>query len=156
MINEVEAYVQNDPASHSYRGRTPRNASMFGPPGRAYVYLCYGVHWCLNVVTGPAGEGEAVLVRGGVVRSGEATIRNRRPKATTVRSLTDGPGKLTAALGIDRTFDGADFLSSASPVRLVVPRAEAAIQWKETPRIGISVAQERLWRFVAANPDDLV
>lgn len=156
VLTEVEAYVQNDPASHSFRGPTPRNAAMFGPPGRAYVYLCYGVHWCINVVTGPVGAGEAVLLRGGVVQRGEALIRERRPKATTARSLTDGPGKLTAALGIDRTFDRADFLGRGSAVRLVSTSRADPVRWSATTRIGISVAQERMWRFVATGPDELL
>ncbi len=152
VITEVEAYLETDPASHTFRGRTPRNAVMFGPPGRSYVYLSYGMHWCINVVTGRLGDGEAVLLRGGVVTRGESVMRKRRPKATSRASLTNGPGKLTAALGIDRRHNDVDLLSSAAPVRLVGTAMNRTVAWSATPRIGISVAQDRLWRFVV---DDL-
>ena len=151
VLCEVEAYLETDPASHSFRGPTARNASMFGPPGRAYVYRCYGIHWCLNVVTGPLGSGEAVLLRGGVVTHGEHLMRERRPKATTTRSLTNGPGKLTAALGIDGTVDGTDLLGGSSPVRLV--GVVGAMSFAATPRIGISVARDVPWRFISMAMD---
>lgn len=151
VLTEVEAYVEADPASHSYRGQTPRNAAMFGPPGRAYVYLCYGIHWCINVVTGPPGSGEAVLIRAGVVTRGEALVRQRRPKVTNHVSLTNGPGKLTAALGIDRSYDGTDLLLRRSPARLVSSGASDPVSWLATPRIGISVGRDRPWRFVASD-----
>lgn len=152
VITEVEAYLQTDPASHAFRGLTPRNAVMFGPPGRSYVYLCYGMHWCINVVTGHLGAGEAVLLRGGVATRGESLMRARRLKATTRASLTNGPGKLTAALGIDRRHNDVDLLSGAAPVRLIGTSMNRTVEWSATPRIGISVAQDRLWRFVVNDP----
>ena len=152
VITEVEAYVQKDPASHSYRGPTARNAVMFGPAGRSYVYLSYGMHWCLNVVTGQTGIGEAVLLRGGVVTRGEPIMRERRPKAKSQESLTNGPGKLTAALGIDRRHNDVDLLNGAAPVRLIGTSMNLTVGWTATPRIGISVAQDSLWRFVVNDP----
>ena len=152
VITEVEAYVESDPASHTFRGRTPRNSVMFGPPGRSYVYLCYGMHWCINVVTGQVGAGEAVLLRGGMATRGEAFMRARRPRATSLRSLSNGPGKLTAALGIDRRHNDLDLLSGAAPVRLIGSSMNRRVEWSATPRIGISAAQERPWRFVVNDP----
>ncbi len=152
VITEVEAYVQTDPASHSFRGRTPRNAVMFGPPGRSYVYLSYGIHWCINVVTGQVGEGEAVLLRGGVATRGESLMRERRPKATSRASLTNGPGKLTAALGIDLSHSGVDLLRADAPVRLIGTPMNRTLEWSAAPRIGISVARDRLWRFFVSDP----
>ena len=152
VITEVEAYIQTDPASHTFRGHTPRNAVMFGPPGRSYVYLSYGMHWCLNVVTGQTGNGEAVLLRAGVATRGESLMRARRPKATSRESLTNGPGKLTAALGIDRRHNDVDLLNGAAPVRLIGTSMNRAVGWTATPRIGISVAQDSLWRFVVNDP----
>ena len=136
VITEVEAYVESDPASHTFRGPTPRNSVMFGPPGRSYVYLCYGMHWCINVVTGQVGAGEAVLLRGGVATRGEALMRARRPRATSLRSLSNGPGKLTAALGIDRRHNDLDLLSGAAPVRLIGTSMNRRVEWSATPRIG--------------------
>ncbi len=125
-ITEVEAYTADDPASHSYRGMTARNRSMFGPPGRLYVYLIYGIHHCLNVVTGAEGDGQAVLIRGAVVEG----LDPRR---------TDGPGKLALALGVDRRADGspADVRDDGLPAGAV----------RTTPRIGITRAVElpRRW-----------
>jgi DNA-3-methyladenine glycosylase len=111
-ITEVEAYGgPEDSASHARHGRTPRNAPMWGPPGRAYLYLCYGVHWMLNVVTGPAGEAAAVLIRSAEVISGlEAVLQRRRAPRATPR-LCAGPGKVAQALGLDKAFDGQDLLA---------------------------------------------
>ena len=130
-ITEVEAYTQDDPASHSFRGLTARNAVMFGPPGRLYVYFIYGMHHCANVVTGPEGDGQAVLIRSVVVDG----IDPRR---------TSGPGRLTKALAIDRTRDGAEtvILDDGAPV----PVASV------TPRIGISSAVDWPRRWVAPWP----
>ena len=126
-ICEVEAYTQDDPASHSWRGPTARNAAMFGPPGRLYVYFVYGMHHCVNVVTGRDGDGQAVLIRAVVVDG----VPPRR---------TDGPGKLTKVLGIDRAFDGRDavVLDDGAPVPTVEPG----------PRVGITRAVDwpRRWR----------
>lgn len=132
-ITEVEAYTQDDPASHSFRGLTQRNATMFGPPGRLYVYFIYGMHHCVNLVTGREGDGQAVLVRAVVVPG----VPVRR---------TDGPGKLTRLLGIDRDHDGVEavVLDDGAPV----PEAEI------TPRIGITRAVDwpRRWRAPWPSP----
>jgi DNA-3-methyladenine glycosylase len=104
-IVEVEAYTSDDPASHCYRGRTPRNAVMFGPPGRLYVYFSYGMHHCVNIVTGDDGDGQAVLLRAVEPIDGVDVMRSRRG-AVPHRSLADGPGKLTQALGLDLTDNG--------------------------------------------------
>jgi DNA-3-methyladenine glycosylase len=143
-IVEVEAYEPGDPASHSYRGRTARNAAMFGPPGHLYVYRSYGVHWCANVTCGPEGTGAAVLLRALDPTVGLDAMRRRRAVADP-RLLCSGPGRLTQALGIDSSHDGADL--SAPPFGLVPP--ERAVPYVATPRIGISRAVELPWRFVA-------
>jgi DNA-3-methyladenine glycosylase len=125
-IVEVEAYTQDDPASHSFRGPTPRNSVMFGPAGHWYVYLVYGLHLCLNVVTGAEGDGQAVLIRGVLV--------DDRPA-----SATNGPGKLTKVLGIDRTWNG-------QPVS-ILDFGQRVTDPLVTPRIGISAAVDwpRRW-----------
>jgi DNA-3-methyladenine glycosylase len=150
-LNETEAYTADDPASHSFRGRTPRNASMFGGPGRLYVYFTYGMHWCLNVVTGSVGTGEAVLLRGGTVVTGIDTVRARRTRAgrpVADRDLVNGPAKLCQATAIDRHFDGMDLCAPRSSVRIqhdgAVPRTTQSV------RVGISVGTDRPWRFVDA------
>ena len=145
-IEEVEAYGgADDPASHAYRGRTNRNASMFGEAGTLYVYRSYGVHWCANVVTGRQGEGRAVLLRGGVPTEGLAILEARRGR---VDHLTDGPGRLCQALAINGDHDGISLLNG--PVRLRPPTSPLAGAVVATPRIGISKATERLWRFTLA------
>ncbi len=141
-LTEVEAYAPDDPAAHSFNGRTPRNATMFGPPGHLYVYLSYGIHWCANVVVGKEGDASAVLLRGGEPLTGRATMIERRGRE---QNLTDGPGKLCQALGIDGSFDGGPL----SGPRVWLEPGEAPSHYEATPRIGISKATERLWRFVA-------
>lgn len=140
-IEEVEAYTADDPASHSATGRSLRNASMFGPAGTAYVYLSYGIHWCLNVVTGPTGDGQAVLLRGARVVEGRRTVVERRGRAD---HLTDGPGKLCQALGITGHQDGID-LTASSELRLIRQPSRPVVA---TPRIGISKATDRPWRWL--------
>ena len=147
-IVEVECYRQDDPASHSFRGPTPRAAVMFGPPGRLYVYRSYGIHWCANVVCEPEGIGAAVLVRAVAPRFGIDRMRERRG-AVPDRTLAAGPGRLCQALGIDGTMNGSQV--NEGPVRILA--GEPVRQVLTGPRIGISVATERPWRFgVAGSP----
>ena len=146
-LTEVEAYSGEgeDPASHAHRGPTPRAAIMFGPPGRLYVYFSYGVHWCANVVVGPAGRASAVLLRAGEVVAGEPLARSRRPAARTPRDLAGGPARLTQALAIGRADLGTDLLAPSSPVRLHAGSPPVAVS--AGPRVGISCATELPWRF---------
>jgi DNA-3-methyladenine glycosylase len=152
-LTEVEAYsgAGEDPASHAHRGPTPRAAIMFGPPGRLYVYLSYGMHWCANVVVGPDGRGSAVLLRAGEVAAGEALARVRRPAARAVRDLARGPARLTQALAIGPDDRGADLLDPSSSVRLHAGPPPAALS--AGPRVGISVATDLPWRFWDAASD---
>lgn len=139
-IVEVEAYAgPEDLAAHSARGLTRRNRVMFGPPGHLYVYLIYGLHHCLNVVTGPGTKPEAVLVRAVELETGLATARERRgPRVPDVR-LASGPGNVARALGVDRDLDGADLL--AGPVR-IEPRTGAEPRIAAGPRVGVDYAGE--------------
>jgi len=117
-IVEVEAYCgADDPGSHAFRRRTPRNETMFGPPGHLYVYFSYGNHWCMNAVTGPGVQPHAVLLRAAAPLAGVDTMRARRPAARRDRDLTAGPGRLGQAFGIDRGFDGTDLVRGA--IRIV-------------------------------------
>ena len=147
-IVETEAYDQSDPASHTHRGPTPGNATMFGRAGHAYVYFTYGMHHCVNVVCGQVGHGAAVLLRAGRVLSGHDVVRPRRPAARADRALADGPAKLTVAVGLDRTWDGTDLCDVAGPLWLatddvVVPRRRIATG----PRVGVRLAADRPWRY---------
>lgn len=152
-IIEVEAYAgAADPASHAFGGRTRRNATMFGHPGHLYVYFSYGVHWCANVVTGVEGEASAVLLRALDPVAGLALMRAARwsaQKRQVDRDLCRGPGRLCQALGVDGSFDGTD-LTGGGPLWLAddgtVPPARPAV----SPRVGISTATDRLWRFAVA------
>ncbi len=149
LLNEVEAYDgADDPASHAYKGPTARNASMFAAPGTAYVYRSYGLHWCLNVATGPKGTGSAVLLRGGSVIEGEAVVVRRRGRRD---HLADGPGKLAQALGVTRDLVDGTSLLGGGPVSISGPR-EGEGMIVATPRVGITKAAERPWRFVLAQP----
>lgn len=153
-IVEVEAYGgAQDPASHAFRGQTARNASMFGLPGHLYVYRSYGIHWCANVVTGPAGRGEAVLVRAGAVIDGIEQARALRPAARRDVDLARGPGRLCAALAITGDHDGADLLDPSSAVTLHLDPSCTPVVGSSA-RVGISKAVERPWRwFVVGNPN---
>lgn len=144
-ITEVEAYSEEDPASHSYGGMRPRTAVMFGQPGALYVYRSYGVHWCANVVCGPPNHGAAVLLRGGMPKRGTPVMRDRRQGR---EPLTVGPGNLTQALAITGAHNGLQLFSSRSEVTLRPgPPPESFLI---TPRIGITKAADRPWRFVAS------
>ncbi len=142
LLTEVEAYEPDDEASHSFRGITSRNASMFASPGTLYVYRSYGIHWCMNVTVGPAGRGSAVLLRSGRPVEGRKEMERRRGR---LDHLTDGPGKLAQALGVDGSADGTNVFDG--PVVLGM-EAESGGVVEATPRIGISKAVERPWRFV--------
>ena len=143
FIDEVEAYAgPDDPASHAFRGRTPRNESMFGLAGTVYVYRSYGIHWCMNVVVAEVGTPHAVLIRGGVPAAGVAEMERRRGRAD---HLADGPGKLCQALGVIGSHDGTSVIDGPIRLRPGKPPAEVS----RTPRIGISVAKRRLWRYKA-------
>jgi DNA-3-methyladenine glycosylase len=141
-LTEVEAYGgADDPASHGFGGPTPRNASMFAPAGTLYVYRSYGVHWCMNVVTGPPGEASAVLLRAGRPVMGEEHMRRRRARAD---DLCVGPGRLSQALGVTGELDGTSLLDG--PVRLLGEPAPG-VTVLAGPRVGISRAVDRLWWF---------
>ncbi len=145
-ISEVEAYREDDPASHTYAGRTPRNEAMFGPPGHLYVYLSYGVHHCANVVSAPEGSGQAVLLRAIQPVAGIAPIRRRRG-ARPDSELANGPGKLCQALGITLAHYGVDLCAADAPVRIVDDGTPPPREPVTGPRIGISKAVDLPWRF---------
>jgi len=149
-VTEVEAYAgQDDPGSHAFRGRTPRNDVMFGPAGRAYVYFTYGMHWCLNVVAGPDGVPSAVLLRAGEVIEGIEVARTRRPGAPD-RDLARGPARLTKALAVDGAYGGIDLLSPSSPITLTpAPSPSApARAVRQGPRVGVAgPGGVTAWRF---------
>lgn len=147
-IVETEAYTGDDPACHAYRGRTARNAPLFGPPGHAYVYRSYGIHWCLNVATGADGVAEGVLLRAAEPLEGLARIRARRGDRVAERDLLRGPGRLTQGLAIDGSMSGRDLCADDTPLRLYDDGAELEVV--AGPRVGVSQAADRPWRFVAA------
>ena len=142
VIVEAEAYAPDDPASHSFNGRTPRNAAMFGPPGHLYVYRSYGIHWCANVVCGADGVGAAVLLRSLEPTSGIEEMRARRG-VDDPRLLASGPGRLTQALGITDEQDGADL--TRPPFAFASPLASVDVT--ASTRVGITRAVERRWRY---------
>jgi len=171
-LTEVEAYAgQSDPASHAYRGRTARNAVMFGPPGHAYVYFTYGMHFCVNLVCQDADNASAVLLRAGRVIEGEELARARRARRThkaggdhdrasqdgaalATRDLARGPARLCQALDIDRSLDGADVCTAGSPLRVRRRQTRAGTNVRSGqrnirsgPRVGVSAAADVPWRF---------
>jgi DNA-3-methyladenine glycosylase len=180
QLTEVEAYAgEADPASHAYRGRTARNAVMFGPPGHAYVYFTYGMHFCVNLVCQPPGTATAVLLRAGRIVAGEQLARARRtrpraalavpaagraaPGLVMARDLARGPARLCQALAVDRAQDGADVCDPASALRIrpgpasASPSADGgagtASRIRSGPRVGVSRAADIEWRFwLAGDP----
>lgn len=145
-IVEVEAYREDDPASHSFRGPTSRTQTMFGPPGHLYVYLSYGIHRCANVVTGTEGSGSAVLLRALVPVEGTATMRRRRGSRAD-RQLANGPGKVCQALGIELDDDGVDVTRPDGEIRLLDDGTPPPTRPLVGPRVGITKAVDRPWRF---------
>jgi DNA-3-methyladenine glycosylase len=148
-LAEVEAYEgEADPASHAFRGRTQRNAVMYGPPGHAYVYFTYGMHYCVNLVCQPPGQASAVLLRAGQVIEGADLATARRPGGHRDRNLARGPGRLCQALGIDRALDGADVCSPGSALGISPPvSAPGPADIRSGPRVGISRAADVPLRF---------
>ena len=145
VIVETEAYEESDPACHAYIGRTTRNDVLFGPPGHAYVYLSYGIHSLLNFVTEPAGAASAVLIRALEPTDGLELMRERRGREET-EQLCSGPGKLSEALGVDLSLNGADLFQP--PFELSEPdRAWSEAEITASPRIGITKAAELPWRY---------
>lgn len=138
-LTEVEAYLgQDDPGSHAFRGRTPRTAVMFGPPGHLYVYFTYGMHWCANVVCGQDGEATAVLLRAGEVVDGLDVARTRRPAARSDAELARGPARLATALALGRTQDGADLCAPGGGLRLLAGEPYDVARLRTGPRVGVA------------------
>jgi DNA-3-methyladenine glycosylase len=157
-IVEVEAYRgAEDPGSHAYRGLTPRNATMFGPPGHLYVYLSYGMHWCANVVCQPVGTPHAVLVRALAPIAGEDEMRAARARGqkrrVSERDLCRGPGRLCQALGLTRDHDGADLVTGSSGVRLMDDGMPPPADPGASVRVGLTQGADLPWRFFV--PGDL-
>ncbi|GAX86514.1 hypothetical protein CEUSTIGMA_g13921.t1 [Chlamydomonas eustigma] len=153
-IVEVEAYCgSDDPASHAAKGETARTVAMFGPPGHLYIYRSFGIHWCVNITCQPPGVGEGVLLRALEPTHGLDTMRQRRSrhavdgnisKAVSDKMLCSGPGRLAQALGLNDSYYGRDLIEQ--PFQLIPPSGR--VEYETTPRVGISQAVERPWRFV--------
>jgi DNA-3-methyladenine glycosylase len=154
-IVETEAYLHDDPACHAYRGQTPRNETMFGPPGHAYIYLSYGVHFCFNAVTAPEGVAEAVLIRALEPLEGVSGMLRRRGVAAPSdevseqqqRRVASGPGNLTRALGLTRAQNGLDLTRGPLTIR-ARPTEDPQPSIVATPRIGLTQGADRPWRFL--------
>lgn len=149
-VTEVEAYggEGEDPGSHAFRRQTPRNASMFGPPGHSYEYFTYGIHWMLNCVTQPVGTAGAVLIRAGEVVEGVDVARQRRPTSSRDRDLARGPARLATSLGMDGSFDGLDLLDRRGRLRLAVGDGIPADQVAVSARTGVAgPGASAPWRF---------
>lgn len=149
---EVEAYAPDDPAAHTFRGKTARNQAMFGPPGHLYVYFSYGVHWCANLVCGPEGYGAGVLLRAAEPLEGIGPMQAARGR-DTLRELCSGPGRLAQAFGIDRALDGSDVTGAGALT--VLDDGSRAADVIACPRIGISKNADALLRFVVAGSPHL-
>ncbi len=152
-IVETEAYLHGDPACHAYRRQTPRNAAMFGPPGHVYVYQIYGLHHCVNIVTAPAGTGEAILIRALEPVEGLEIMRQRRPTATKPADLCKGPGRLVQAMGITRAMDGMSLTSGSLYVlpAAAYPSFNHPFDTITTTRIGITQGADLPYRFYIAD-----
>ena len=163
LIVEVEAYggppgaPWPDPAAHSYRGPSVRNAVMFGPPGRLYTYRSHGIHVCANISCGADGDAAAVLLRAAVIESGIDIAQTRRAPGRTAPALARGPGNLCAALGITMGDNGVDVFDSHSPVtvRLVESARENDRLHLDGPRVGVSLAADRRWRLWRAGQPEV-
>ncbi|MEV0181634.1 DNA-3-methyladenine glycosylase [Streptomyces sp. NPDC050625] len=153
-LTEVEAYDgPNDPGSHAYRGRTPRNDVMFGPAGHVYVYFTYGMWHCMNLVCGPEGSASAVLLRAGEVVEGAELARKRRLSARNDKELAKGPARLATALDVDRALSGTDACASGeTPLRMLTGTAVPSDQVRNGPRTGVAGdGGVHPWRFWVAN-----
>ncbi|MEU6646999.1 DNA-3-methyladenine glycosylase [Saccharomonospora sp. NPDC046836] len=147
-LAEVEAYRGlDDPASHCYRGRTPRNEVMWGPAGHLYVYFVYGMHFCANIVGLTDGQPGAVLLRAGEVVTGHELARSRRPTARGNGTVAKGPAVLTSVLGLDRAHNGIDLTDPESPIRLLDGPAVPEARIRTGPRVGVAAAVDIPWRF---------
>jgi DNA-3-methyladenine glycosylase len=153
-LTEVEAYDgESDPGSHAYRGRTARNATMFGPPGHAYVYFIYGMWFSLNAVCGPEGQASGVLLRAGEILTGAPLAAARRPKARSANELAKGPARLATALDIDRALDGVDLCAGGqAPLTLLHGRLPAPERVRNGPRTGVGgEGADHPWRYWIAD-----
>jgi DNA-3-methyladenine glycosylase len=153
-LTEVEAYLGEgeDPASHSHRGRTPRNTVMFGPPGHAYVYFTYGMHWCANVSCRPEGVSGGVLLRAGEVVSGLESARSRRPAARKDVDLARGPARLAGALGLTGADNGRDFCAEpADGLAMLAGEPVPRSRLRSGPRVGVALGATSPWRFWLAD-----
>jgi DNA-3-methyladenine glycosylase len=147
-IVEVEAYAgSEDPAAHSFRGKTARNATMFGPGGHLYVYFTYGMHWCANAVCGKVGEGHGVLLRAMEPVEGLELMQQARGFPARVRDVASGPARLAQAMGIDRALDGADLVKGDRGIRIVSDGSLPPEMPAASPRIGIRHGIEHAWRW---------
>ncbi len=151
-IVETEAYLKDDSASHSFKGKTKRNLPMFGPPGYSYVYFTYGMHYCFNVVTNKKGIGEAVLIRAVEPISGIEKMKSAR-KISDIKNLCNGPAKFTKAFGIDISHNNINLLNKNSKIRLLFPVKEEKLKIAQTTRIGIKKSQKLPYRFYIKNND---
>jgi DNA-3-methyladenine glycosylase len=145
VLVEVEAYDEAEPAAHTFRGRTPANAVMWGPGGHLYTYFTYGMHWCANVVTGEEGQGQAVLLRAAALVEGEAVVRQRRGADVPARDLLRGPARLARGFGLGRADGGRDLVTD--PDLALLPRTGPAPATATGPRTGVRLAADLPWRF---------